>query len=207
MPRCSQRATRALNTRAAPPNTGGDVPSVTSRLLPLATQAGAAHRRAAAAAATVMLLALAATLVATPFGRRTVSGSGSSPRPGCSAAVALAALRARRRGEDRGAWIALTVALAAWSFGNIAFGVLYAGGEPPEGATLADAGWVAFYPAAYLCIGLHLRARVRGLSREHVARRPRRRAGALGGRHRAGRRADPRRLAATPRRWSSTAAT
>ncbi len=136
---------------------------MTSRLLPLATQAGAAHRRAAAAAATVMLLALAATLVATPFADDGI-GIGIVAQTGLLASVALTALRARRHGEDRGAWIALTVALAAWSFGNIAFGVLYAGGEPPEGATLADAGWVAFYPAAYLCIGLHLRARVRGLS-------------------------------------------
>ena len=114
---------------------------------------------------------------------------------GLLASVALTALRAPPpRRPDRGAWIALTVALAAWSFGNIAYWrCCYAGGEPPDGASLADAGWLAFYPAAYLCIGLHLRARVRGLPAEHVARRPRRRARARGRRHRAVRRADPRR--------------
>ena len=80
-----------------------------------------------------------------------------------AAATALCALRCWSGAPGRPAWIALTVALALWGLGNAYWNiVLYHDPNPPFPSP-ADAGWLAFYPAAYVALGLHLRSSVRGL--------------------------------------------
>src|SRR5688572_15482960 len=78
-------------------------------------------------------------------------------------ATVLAATRIARGERGRGGWIALTIAIAAWSLGNLYWNaVLYSDPEPPFPSP-ADAGWLLFYPAAYACLGLRLRAAARDL--------------------------------------------
>jgi diguanylate cyclase len=78
-------------------------------------------------------------------------------------ATALAAARIGRAERGRGGWIALALAIAAWSLGNLYWNaVLYSEPEPPF-PSWADAGWLLFYPAAYACLGLRLRAAARDL--------------------------------------------
>jgi len=73
-------------------------------------------------------------------------------------AVVLAAARCGRAEPGRAGWIALTLAIAAWSLGNLYWNlVLYSEPEPPFPSP-ADVGWLLFYPAAYACLGLRLRA-------------------------------------------------
>jgi diguanylate cyclase (GGDEF)-like protein len=77
----------------------------------------------------------------------------------------VAGLRAARHGAERGGWIALTVAIACWSIGNLYWNlVLYSAEEPPFPSP-ADVGWLLFYPCAYVCIGLRLRSAARHLPR------------------------------------------
>jgi diguanylate cyclase (GGDEF)-like protein len=60
---------------------------------------------------------------------------------------------------------ALLAAITVWTLGNLWWGfVLYGMDEPPFPSP-ADAGWLAFYPCAYLCLGLRLRASSRDLPR------------------------------------------
>ena len=102
----------------------------------------------------------------------------------------------------------LLAAITLWTVGNLWWGfVLYDMVDPPFPSP-ADAGWLAFYPCAYLCIGLRLRERPRPPS-QRLARRPgrdpvgrsdrrqrRRRAGARGRGGEPGGRADERRVPA-----------
>src|SRR3954453_8846204 len=82
-----------------------------------------------------------------------------------ASATLLAAARSGRSESGRGGWIALTAAIGAWSLGNLYWNVvLYSASEPPF-PSLADAGWLLFYPAAYACLGLRLRAAARALPR------------------------------------------
>ncbi len=140
-----------------------------ARLLPIAGELGHRRRRAASAAAALLLLSLAAHLAYTALG----IGAGSQvadtivnrwgQQVVMGAAVALCALRVRRGDPDRRAWLALTAGLALWTLGNAYWNaVLYTLEDPPVPSP-ADAGWLAFYPFAYLCLVLRVRRTVRGL--------------------------------------------
>jgi diguanylate cyclase (GGDEF)-like protein len=72
-------------------------------------------------------------------------------------AVALTAWRATIPGRDRPAWIALAAALGLWTLGNLYWSVAYYWAPEPPFPSPADAGWLAFYPPAYVCLGLLVR--------------------------------------------------
>jgi diguanylate cyclase (GGDEF)-like protein len=76
-----------------------------------------------------------------------------------AAAVALVLARAVRVPADRGTCLALAAAIGSWALGDAAWFALIG----PDGAapvpSLPDVGFLGFYPAAYLTIGLMLRAR------------------------------------------------
>jgi diguanylate cyclase len=81
------------------------------------------------------------------------------------AACVLVAARAARPGPERPAWIVLTVGVVAWSLGNLYWNlVLFSASDPPYPSP-ADAGWLLFYPLAYLCVGLQVRSVARHLPR------------------------------------------
>ena len=53
--------------------------------------------------------------------------------------------------------------MVLWTVGNLWWGfVLYDMADAPFPSP-ADAGWLAFYPCAYLCLGLRLHASARDL--------------------------------------------
>ena len=72
-------------------------------------------------------------------------------------AVAIAASRPLLVARDRLAWSLIALALASTAFGELYF--LLA--DPVEFPSLADAGWLAFYPLLYVGIVLLLRKRAR----------------------------------------------
>ncbi|HXG77353.1 MAG TPA: GGDEF domain-containing protein, partial [Gaiellaceae bacterium] len=74
-------------------------------------------------------------------------------------AVAIAAARTLAVREDRAAWTAFTAGLASWSFGEL----WYAAVQPESFPSVADAGFLGFYPCAYVGMVLLLRGRARGL--------------------------------------------
>jgi two-component system, cell cycle response regulator len=75
-------------------------------------------------------------------------------------ACVVAGSRAVLVARDRAAWVAFTAALAAWAFGEIWTSVA----EPETFPSLADAGFLAFYPLLYAGIVLLLHVRVRTLA-------------------------------------------
>jgi diguanylate cyclase (GGDEF)-like protein len=138
--------------------------AIAQAIVPLTRSSTPRQRRVVISVAVVMLLALAANL-ATGLGL-----GGESALPVVSkwgqnvvlvAAVALCWLRAARPGADRVAWMVLTAALFAWTAGNLYWtAFLYDLDEPPFPSP-ADAGWLLFFPLAYLCLGLLVRTSVR----------------------------------------------
>ncbi len=76
------------------------------------------------------------------------------------AAGSLCLLRAVLVREERGAWGALGVGLVLYGAGTIYFYAVVAHQDPQPYPSPADAGWLAFYPAAYIGVVLLLRARV-----------------------------------------------
>jgi two-component system, cell cycle response regulator len=77
------------------------------------------------------------------------------------AASALCLLRAAWSRLERGAWTALGVGLGCWGLGEVVFTLdpsqVTAGGFPAT----SDFLWLVFYPAAFVTLGLLVRARVR----------------------------------------------
>jgi diguanylate cyclase (GGDEF)-like protein len=59
----------------------------------------------------------------------------------------------------------LLAAIALWTLGNLWWGFVLYDMDAPPFPSPADAGWLAFYPCAYLCLGLRLRASARDLPR------------------------------------------
>ena len=57
----------------------------------------------------------------------------------------------------------LLAAIAVWTLGNLWWGFVLYDLEDAPFPSLADAGWLSFYPCAYLCLGLRLRAGARDL--------------------------------------------
>jgi diguanylate cyclase (GGDEF)-like protein len=75
-------------------------------------------------------------------------------------ATAIAGYRAVSVERERAAWVAITLALASWSFGELwdAFA------KPQSYPSLADAGYIGFYPLLYVGIVLLLRSRARTIA-------------------------------------------
>ena len=74
-------------------------------------------------------------------------------------AVAIAAARARQIPTDRLAWWLITASLASWCFAEIYDAVL----DPTTYPSLADVGWLAFYPLLYLGVVRLLPRRARSI--------------------------------------------
>ena len=126
------------------------------------------RRRAAGATAAVMLLALCAHIVYAGIGAGASELADALINKGARqlvtvSAVVLCVLSVRRGDPDRGSWLALAIGLGAWVAGNSYWDLVLAHQEDPPIPSLADAGWLAFYPFAYLCLGLHVRRTVRGV--------------------------------------------
>jgi diguanylate cyclase len=67
-------------------------------------------------------------------------------------AAVLVGRRARVVDDERGAWIAATFALVAFTIGNLANGLFFAGLDNPPVPSLADVAWLGFYPFAYVMV-------------------------------------------------------
>ena len=80
-----------------------------------------------------------------------------------AASFALVALRASQASSGRAAWISLAIGLAVWGLGNSYWTVAHYHDPSPPFPSWADAGWLAFYPFAYLCLVLRVRTSVRNL--------------------------------------------
>jgi two-component system, cell cycle response regulator len=75
-------------------------------------------------------------------------------------AIAACALRAARTsGAERGAWIVLTCGLLAFAAGDIYWSLALDDLASPPYPSLADAGYLSIYPAAFVALVLLLRAR------------------------------------------------
>jgi diguanylate cyclase (GGDEF)-like protein len=136
-------------------------------LLPDLASVTRRQRGVVAVAAGLMFALLAANLAQTQFGlggdalEKPLNAWGQNVILAC--ACAIIAVRALTGGAP-GCW-PLLAAVAVWTLGNLWWGfVLYDLDKPPFPSP-ADAGWLSFYPCAYLCLGLRLRASARDLPR------------------------------------------
>jgi diguanylate cyclase (GGDEF)-like protein len=127
-------------------------------ILPAATDLAPGARRVVRALAAVMVAILAAHLSYTSTGIGGDFAEAAINRWGANvvyaAAVALCALRVRWGGESRGAWLAIAVGLGLYGAGNLYYSAVLYSLESPPFPSPADAGWLAFYPAAYASLGL-----------------------------------------------------
>jgi len=81
-------------------------------------------------------------------------------------AIALCGLRAyRAAGAERAAWIALAVGLAGYAAGDVYWTLALEGKDEVPYPSLADAGYLSIFPAAYAGLVLMLRASAPRLSR------------------------------------------
>jgi diguanylate cyclase (GGDEF)-like protein len=78
-------------------------------------------------------------------------------------ACALCAARAALVPSGGATWWALAAGATAWSLGNVYWTVAVSHDPTPPFPSLADGGYLAFYPAAYVCLGLELRRSVQRL--------------------------------------------
>jgi diguanylate cyclase len=81
-----------------------------------------------------------------------------------AAAAALCALRARWIESERRAWLALAAGIMLWNGGSLLYDIALGFDATPPFPHPSDALWLAFYPAAYIALGLLVRERLR-----HVA--------------------------------------
>ena len=124
-------------------------------------------RRVVAAAAGLMFALLAANLAHTQFGlggealEKPLNAWGQNVVLAC--ACVIVAVRVLTGGPPGSR--PLLAAIAVWTLGNLWWGFVLYDLEAPPFPSPADAGWLAFYPFAYLCLGLRLRASARDLPR------------------------------------------
>jgi len=75
-------------------------------------------------------------------------------------AVVVAGWRTCSKARDRAAWLVLTLSLAAWALAELYYTVA----EPEGYPSLADLGWIAFYPLVYAGIVLLVRPGARSIA-------------------------------------------
>ena len=75
-------------------------------------------------------------------------------------AAAIVLWRALSMPAERGAWLALGVGMLLWALGQTYYSAVLYYAEPAPFPSPADAGFLAFYPAAFVAVALLLRARV-----------------------------------------------
>jgi two-component system, cell cycle response regulator len=81
---------------------------------------------------------------------------------GAAAACFARALLVRR---ERGVWMLMGLGLTFWTAGEIYYSIAFAGSENVPIPSLADLGYLAFYPFAYASLILLVRARFHGFSK------------------------------------------
>ncbi|MDQ1698626.1 MAG: hypothetical protein QOG34_489, partial [Frankiaceae bacterium] len=106
----------------------------------------------------VLLAGYAASTLLRPSGwHSTLLDNGVTNAIQVGAAV-LCLVRARTVPLLRGAWAAFGAGLLIWSAGDVYWTLEFGGGSPP-GPSLADVGYLAFYPLAYVGLVLVIRSR------------------------------------------------
>ncbi|MDQ3934451.1 MAG: diguanylate cyclase [Actinomycetota bacterium] len=80
-------------------------------------------------------------------------------------AALVCAARALLVRVHRVAWAVLAAGLAAWATGDLYWSLAVEGTPAEDGVTFADAGWLSFYPACYVALGMLVAARVPRLPR------------------------------------------
>lgn len=132
----------------------------------------AVSRTARRSVAALALLLVAGVAVHAAHGLAKADGSGSNPvietwlySAILLGAAAVCGSRAFLVRERRVAWGVLSAGLAAWAAGDIYWSIAVEGTPAEETITLGDAGWLAFYPACYVALGMLVRARVPRLPR------------------------------------------
>jgi diguanylate cyclase len=124
-------------------------------------------RRVVAAVAGVMFGLLAVNVAHTQFGLggaaldKPLNAWGQNVVLACACVVV--AVRVRSGGAP-GARL-LLAGMMLWTLGNLWWGFVLYDLDAPPFPSPADAGWLAFYPCAYLCLGLRLRASAGDLPR------------------------------------------
>ncbi|MBM2822162.1 MAG: diguanylate cyclase/phosphodiesterase [Thermoleophilia bacterium] len=76
------------------------------------------------------------------------------------AAAAIPLLQAVRRPAERAVFVLFGLAILAWALGNIYWQLALSDLESAPFPSLADAGWLAFYPLAYVALVLVIKGRV-----------------------------------------------
>ncbi len=74
-------------------------------------------------------------------------------------AVAICLLRGVLIRSERAAWLTLGTGIGLWTAGRVAYLHMHSHGPVPI-PSIADVGWLAFYPAVYLAIVLLVRSRI-----------------------------------------------
>lgn len=82
---------------------------------------------------------------------------------GIAVAFGCVAWRAVAVRAERGAWLAIAAGLGCFLLGDLYFNGFLAGLEEPPYPSWADAGWLLFYPFAYVGLVLLIRGRVERL--------------------------------------------
>jgi two-component system cell cycle response regulator len=78
-------------------------------------------------------------------------------------AVAVCAARVLRKREDRWAWALVTLGLLGWTGGDLLWTVWLGNLSAPPFPSIADALYLAMYPAVYVALMLLMRSRLRHL--------------------------------------------
>jgi diguanylate cyclase (GGDEF)-like protein len=81
------------------------------------------------------------------------------------AAAASCLLRAALHREERVAWFVMGVGMLAWTAGEVYWALVLVNQEEVPIPSLADAGYLAFYPACYVALALLVKARMPGFRR------------------------------------------
>jgi hypothetical protein len=76
------------------------------------------------------------------------------------AAIGLCAARVLARRRNRAAWLAISAGMALFATGDMYYTLVWREAEVVPIPSLADAFYLAFYPAVYIGIGLLLRSRI-----------------------------------------------
>jgi len=82
-----------------------------------------------------------------------------------AAGAVLCLARAATVRRERAAWLVLGAGLCSWAGGEVYYAAVLADMAAPPLPSVADALWLAWFPAAYVGIVLLLRQRVRGFRR------------------------------------------
>ncbi len=80
-------------------------------------------------------------------------------------AVAVCAVRARRAPEERPAWVLFALALVAQAGGFLLFALFVRGQASPPSPSVADVGWLTYYPLAFAGLVMLVKRRLAGFDR------------------------------------------